>query len=159
MQYSNAMKINIRLLKCNYQFLMPPHVHSTSRVLVIWAQIILQNRVFQISTKGNYLISAGLNESESLNSQKSLWQPTVILVLWFGQVHCLTQLITGSETLYYNLYMFTVSLEIVADFNLILTCSAYCQHHTLLQIDFFLFSVNERSLLLKIHLFAFSVRS
>ena len=41
MQYSNALKINTRPLKCNYYFLMQLHVHCTSRVLVIWAQIIL----------------------------------------------------------------------------------------------------------------------
>ena len=51
-QYSNAMKINTRPLKCNYYFLMRPHVHSTSRVLVIWAQInIIEPCVLDITKK------------------------------------------------------------------------------------------------------------
>ena len=63
MQYSNAMKINNRSLKCNYYFVMQPHVHSTIHVLVIWAQIdIIEPCVLDVN-KGNYLVTAGLNEA------------------------------------------------------------------------------------------------
>ena len=63
MHYYNAMKNNTRPLKSNYYFVMQPHVHSTSRVLVIWAQIsIIEPCVLDV-TKGNYLVTAGLNEA------------------------------------------------------------------------------------------------
>ena len=70
-------------------------------------------------------MTAGLNESESLNSRKSL--------LTFGDsrsmVYCLTQLITGSETLFIYVHC-PLGNTCRRLFTIVLICLAYCQHRT-----------------------------
>ena len=155
MQYSNAMKINTRPLKCNYYFVMRPHVHSTSRELVVWAQRnILEPCVLDI-TKGNYLITAGLNESKSLNSRKSL--------LTFGDSRSIVWPSLLSYTINYwvgnSIYICSLSpwkyLQAFIYYSLNMLSLLPTSH----RITEGFFSVNKHSVLLIMHLFAFSVRS
>jgi len=150
------MKINTRPLKCNYYFVMRPHVHSTSRVLVIWAQInIIEPCVLDI-TKGNYLITAGLNESESLNSQKSL--------ATFGDSRSTVRPSLLSYTINYWVGNSILQLIYVHCprgktcrllFSFIMLSLLPTSHRI---TKWLFFSVNKHSLLFKILLVAFSVR-
>ena len=119
----------MKLLLCN----AAARAFRTRRVLVVWAQInIIEPCVLDI-TKGNYMITAGLNKSESLNSQKSLITiGDSCFMVWPGLLSYTTKY--RGWKLYITIYMFTLPLEntcrLLFSFNML-----YCQHRIVLQSD------------------------